>query len=269
MGESCLQVIQMLAHHIQRDQLVSVRYFTEEEQRSLLVPIRDGVLVDPSSGLPKSTEHLQMFVALPNGTLVTTPRLHNTFLHHSSLNAGGPVSMAGWMKISQGQIELITNTSGHYQPSLQAFHHYLRFLQAQGVDLSKTTVGFQVAISSSKAETFFYELEAQTFLELVNESIQSSQELLQKIIATPSISLDRRIKAAAHLEVMPVETPPEIFAILQRQFNRNDPEVISELEDLSSALNFPILLRRLGPGNPTQVRRLTELHRNNFIQGAD
>jgi len=74
------------------------------------------------------------------GLIIQNEQGEAVVLHHSSLVAGKPVSCAGTISISNGKIEEITNTSGHYKPSEKDFSKMLRKLVKTGVDLSETMI---------------------------------------------------------------------------------------------------------------------------------
>lgn len=55
---------------------------------------------------------------------------------HSSFLSGMPVATAGEMHVREGEITLISNGSGHYQPSGSTLEYLLDLLKDQGADLS-------------------------------------------------------------------------------------------------------------------------------------
>ncbi len=64
-------------------------------------------------------------------------------LFHSSTNAQAYVFAAGEIKIENGQITALTNTSGHYRPTLDSTIALLNYLQDRQVDISKIHVTIQ------------------------------------------------------------------------------------------------------------------------------
>lgn len=60
--------------------------------------------------------------------------------HHSSFLAGGTVLSAGEIKVSHGNVQEITQKSGHYQPGPQQMINILHRLRLYGVALSAVTV---------------------------------------------------------------------------------------------------------------------------------
>lgn len=63
-------------------------------------------------------------------------RDHGGQFNHSSFNAGREVICAGNMKINNGQLIMIDNNSGHYQPPLQQLENAIINLRDEQVDLS-------------------------------------------------------------------------------------------------------------------------------------
>ena len=69
---------------------------------------------------------------------------------HSYLAEGNSVQAAGKMKInSQGRIRLITNESGHYQPTVEQALNYPDILQKAGLNLDKSWILVKAFESSS------------------------------------------------------------------------------------------------------------------------
>jgi hypothetical protein len=60
--------------------------------------------------------------------------------HHSTLVAGKPVKFAGEILVKDGTLELMTDRSGHYKPSLKHTHHFLDHLESLGVNVSKVEI---------------------------------------------------------------------------------------------------------------------------------
>jgi|GEM_PF-6305294 hypothetical protein len=60
--------------------------------------------------------------------------------HHSSFLAGADVAAAGMIKVTNGQIEWVSNSSGHYEPEPKFLNNILDLLEKNNVDLSKITV---------------------------------------------------------------------------------------------------------------------------------
>jgi len=85
----------------------------------------------------------EIFVVSPSGELHMASHKIGKF-HHSSLLGGGTVSMAGELKVAGGVIDTMTNKSGHYSPSAEAFAHFLKTIYQQGMLLTFKVAGFGV-----------------------------------------------------------------------------------------------------------------------------
>ena len=57
--------------------------------------------------------------------------------HHSSLLSGEPVSAAGEIKVNEGVLEVLSDKSGHYQPSLEYTQQAIQQLGRDGIDVGK------------------------------------------------------------------------------------------------------------------------------------
>ncbi|OUL31936.1 hypothetical protein BV378_01330 [Nostoc sp. RF31YmG] len=64
-------------------------------------------------------------------------------VHHSTLLSGEDVAGAGEIQIRDGKVEVITDQSGHYQPSIVQTHQVVKSLQKKGVALE--SVGVELA----------------------------------------------------------------------------------------------------------------------------
>ena len=60
-------------------------------------------------------------------------------VNHSSMNAGRAVLCAGMIKVENGQVTLLTNSSGHYKPNKQHFSQAVAILRDEGLDFSEAT----------------------------------------------------------------------------------------------------------------------------------
>lgn len=65
---------------------------------------------------------------------------HPSQFHHSSLLANRDVAMAGEIEVRNGQVQYMSNQSGHYQPPDAMLEQAKNFLKNQGVDFSQARV---------------------------------------------------------------------------------------------------------------------------------
>ena len=85
----------------------------------------------------------EIFVVGPGGDLHMASHKIGKF-HHSSLLGGGSVAMAGELQVNGGVVTTMSNKSGHYSPTAQAFIRFLKVLEAQGLPLGFNVQGFGV-----------------------------------------------------------------------------------------------------------------------------
>ena len=65
---------------------------------------------------------------------------------HSSFMRGSRISSAGQIKIKRGQLRSLSPLSGHYQPPLAAFRHFVQHLHEAGVDMSRVSISKSYAV---------------------------------------------------------------------------------------------------------------------------
>ncbi len=75
-----------------------------------------------------------MYIALNSDFYVARERKHQ--VHHISLSGGEHVTMAGTMKVKNGQLATISFISGHYRPTILQAINFLHCLDKQGLDFS-------------------------------------------------------------------------------------------------------------------------------------
>jgi len=111
-----------------------------------VVPVDTAQSVTHFSGVG-----FEIFVASPAGDLHMASHKVGSY-HHSSLLAGGNVSMAGEMKVTAGTIVLMSNKSGHYQPGAPQFRQWLHRLQKSNVKLDFQVTGFGIPAGNTAAQ---------------------------------------------------------------------------------------------------------------------
>ena len=178
--------------------------------------------------------------------------------------------MAGYVEFEGGRLKKVTNTSGHYQPPLSSFEKLLRFWNAQGVDLTDAQVGFQVSITSSKSETFYYELSATDFLNLMGRGPKSPPELLSLILSS-EMSASYRANAVAHLLLLNQTVSEEDVRLLRHEVAQENAFVIDELESLTSSLDFKNILDQIEKVHNASVVRLKNKFQEELLEpyGSD
>lgn len=260
----CLQLISMLSKYVQEDLERGVHRFSETEQEQARLRLLEGRYRD-SEGRLANFNGLKMFVADQKGHLVADYRYSHQ-VHHSSLAAGQPVSMAGWLSIKDGVPQTVFNGSGHYQPSLEELRRLIQFWRTQNVPLDHLEVGFRVAISSSKADTFYYALSVNEFFKMMNQSPSHPQQLLEMIIQS-DLSLSRKAKAAAHLWMVNGSVSEHHFQLIRTAIEKDEREVVDDLFDLMPSAHFDELLKRISDIPHPLISNL--IHQHQQMQRAD
>ena len=66
------------------------------------------------------------------GTLLAGEHKEN-HLHHSSFVGGADIRCAGMIKVVRGKVEMISNNSGHYRPSVENLKEFAKWLNGRNV----------------------------------------------------------------------------------------------------------------------------------------
>jgi hypothetical protein len=72
--------------------------------------------------------------------------------HHSSLLAGGTVSMAGELQVTKGKVTYLSNKSGHYLPSAENLVQLLHFLEKDQIPLDFEVADLQTGTRAPAKE---------------------------------------------------------------------------------------------------------------------
>jgi hypothetical protein len=150
---------------------------------------------------------------------------HGPF-HHTSMSSGAEVAAAGEMRVNQGHLETIADSSGHYAPTAPMTYQALKSLQQQNVDLSRTGVDLspknpgEKALQLSATEFMSYKPEMEQALEMgqglrrfakphqiremmatpenkIREAHQKKSDFLAGLMQDPRI-VQKRIRAEEH-----------------------------------------------------------------------
>jgi hypothetical protein len=132
-------------------------YLNQEEQAQRTARFRRGKILGASgpvdtrgaSALADGTEDRQIFTMLPSGKFVmadamaevdrlkTGPERDQRF-HHSSLARGEKVAAAGEMVIDNGELQKVTDRSGHYRPGPELTRQAIAELAEGGIPIERT-----------------------------------------------------------------------------------------------------------------------------------
>jgi len=121
-----------------------VKYYSRTERARFALKVENGRLVD-AKGRPFDTSSIKggkaIFVVDTEGTIYAWPgESIPGRIHHSSLVAGEPVTMAGEMAVTNGEITAISDKTGHYHSTPQMTKQFTEQLQTKGVNVSKIKV---------------------------------------------------------------------------------------------------------------------------------
>ncbi len=126
-----------------------VTYFNDEDRENARLTIRDGRLYDVNGKLFDSAldgsfwsqgEERSIFVMDGKGNLYASDAQEVGRLHHSSFLAGQPVAGAGEITVRSGEIEYMSDRSGHYTPPGECLDQVREYLRKEGVSLDRATV---------------------------------------------------------------------------------------------------------------------------------
>jgi hypothetical protein len=254
----------MLAKYVQEDEERGVYRFSELEQEQARLKLVGGRYRDAEGNLA-NFKGIKMFIADETGQLVANYRSSH-LMHHSSLAAGRDVAMAGWLSIKDGIPKTVLNGSGHYQPSLQELLRLIQFWQNQNVALEHLEVGFRVAITSSKADTFYYMFSVDEFIQMMKQSPSNPQQLLEMIIES-DLSVSRKTKAAVHLWMVHGRISDSNLQRLRTSIQQDDREVLEDLFELLPSAHFDELLKRIVDIPHPMIPKL--IHQHQQMQRSD
>jgi|GEM_PF-3703840 len=99
---------------------------------------------------------------------------------HTSFEAGADVAGAGEMRVENGELQQVSDQSGHYRPDGTMFRQTLDQLEGKGVNMDKTAVKFSGKKDGQKpvycSPTQFRQHDAET----AEKEIRSEKELLKR-----------------------------------------------------------------------------------------
>jgi hypothetical protein len=119
-----------------------VRFLAKNERIEYLAIPRNGRLCKTDGTLWNTGNAPEMYVMDEYGNLyisqyaVLRPTGSDPRINHSSLCAGKDVICAGEIKVTNGNLEILSNESGHYSPTGQNLYVALQELQNAGIDLN-------------------------------------------------------------------------------------------------------------------------------------
>lgn len=252
----CLRLLSLTAKNRSHDEKNDVPYLNQTQQNRIRFQIIDGRLVN-STGKPLSYQGMRLMVVEPDGALLADAANGRFPFHHSSLAAGEPVAMAGWISVVDGVPKVVTNTSGHYKPSLKHLLALVEYWRELNVPLDDLQVGFRVAITSSLANTFYYTMPVQDFVEQMKSNPKTPERLLNQIIHS-NLPYELRAKAVAHLYMTDGIVGESEAVLLRKAVEGGNKTVIDELFDLLPSDHFSKIIQLIEGLDSPRLHMLRE-----------
>jgi hypothetical protein len=112
-----------------------VDYLSEGERLAYKLEFRNGKIYSANGALfdTRGPNGTAIFVMDGDGNVYASTDFEISKFHHSSFLAGGDVASAGHMTVHDGQLQLITNQSGHYKPSSTLNEQVIKVLNHYGI----------------------------------------------------------------------------------------------------------------------------------------
>lgn len=123
----------------------AVKYLNESSRARYKLTVKDGKLYDAKGNLFDTSDATSLhsaddpraiFVMDHDGNVYASKWQEEGRFHHSSFLAGGDVAGAGELKVSNGDLKLISNASGHYHPTQDMTIQVVKELQSRGLTIS-------------------------------------------------------------------------------------------------------------------------------------
>ena len=115
------------------------------------------------------------------GTLMAGQHIPQEF-HHSSFVAGAAVRCAGMIRVINGKVEMISNNSGHYRPSVENLKEFAKWLAGRNVFLDES-----IAILEGKTTINIRDYLGFTVLHEPSSNLQVVADLTRLGLSMPSV----------------------------------------------------------------------------------
>jgi hypothetical protein len=116
-------------------------YFDKGKLAACELDVKNGLIVEKLTGKPFDTSTADthwgggaIFVMDAKGTIYASNIQIPHEIHHSSLTNGQSVAAAGEIKVADGILEMVSNKSGHYEPSQTLNTQLFDELEYRGLD---------------------------------------------------------------------------------------------------------------------------------------
>lgn len=128
-----------------------VKYLTNSEREKHKLVIKSGcfyqeknLLTTINSSLVGNYATAALYAIDLSGTFYAIMKsLNGPRIQHTTLLAGADVICSGYISVNKGKLISISNSSGHYKPSLGALIKALYILRKKGIDLKSFQVHYE------------------------------------------------------------------------------------------------------------------------------
>lgn len=124
-----------LEKHCHHDSIPQVLYYSDEQLKQFQIVAKDHLLHD-QGGKPLSTSSADkefIFILDANDQLYGTYNSSKT--KHTSLSRGAPLKSAGFLKITEGVVQEMGLSSGHYFPTTDSIHPMVDYFQEHDIPI--------------------------------------------------------------------------------------------------------------------------------------
>lgn len=133
---------EVIDSYLRYDNQKAIQYIKDERERvNYQLFIRNGLIYNSRGQLFHTDGKRALFVMDKEGQIYgkinRNPGILQNF-HHTSFLAGSPAASAGEITVDTGKLIEITDSSGHYRPSLDYFLQFFEELMKQGMVINNT-----------------------------------------------------------------------------------------------------------------------------------
>ncbi len=130
----------------------AVEYLGEGQREQFRLTVVDGLIYDAAGELfdtsnadseSSDSEGRAIFVMDSEGNIYASTSHPRGEFHHSSFLSGEPVAAAGELFVINGELQRLTDSSGHYGPSRAYTLQFAHYLRNQGVQIASDQINFR------------------------------------------------------------------------------------------------------------------------------
>ena len=225
---------------------------SEAERRPFQIFIKNGLVYDVDGNLYDTSDaKLGGLGAAQGSALIVMDKGGNLFsskfqevgvFHHSSFLAGQPVAFAGEIRVLNGQIVQLSNTSGHYMPSNGSFTQILQRFAKSGLMIDNIRLsGNPFSLHTEALEHYFGPVkvvvlnQTETY-RTVNIALKSTSQptVLTRAFSMVNRTMDPAL-GAIHQEIVKGGSMGKTFrahgySVVKNQIERDRVKITPELQ---------------------------------------